>query len=128
MAHRVCVFVAGISAATLAMAAAAVPIFSMAEVEPHNQEGDLWVVVDSYVLDLSDFLRHHPGTSQRIMQKREEVGPDISSNFLDHFRHTVQTFRDACRELEQTHQPVSYHYKEVPSFNVTILGKVAIVL
>eukprot|EP00401_Gymnodinium_catenatum_P080337 CAMPEP_0117569658 /NCGR_PEP_ID=MMETSP0784-20121206/58776_1 /TAXON_ID=39447 /ORGANISM="" /LENGTH=136 /DNA_ID=CAMNT_0005367647 /DNA_START=40 /DNA_END=451 /DNA_ORIENTATION=+ len=88
---------------------------SLKVVESHNQEGDFWVVVDSYVLDLSDFLAHHPGTTKKIMDKRQAVGADITSNFLDHFGWTVKTFRDACQEFERKQQPVSIRFREVKS-------------
>ena len=66
---------------------------------------DDWVVVDSYVLDLSDFWEHHPGGGHRIAAKRTQLGtPDITGNFVDHFAETVQTFRDACRQFDEQNQ------------------------
>eukprot|EP00931_Biecheleriopsis_adriatica_P106407 TRINITY_DN80869_c0_g1_i1.p1 TRINITY_DN80869_c0_g1~~TRINITY_DN80869_c0_g1_i1.p1 ORF type:complete len:134 (+),score=19.36 TRINITY_DN80869_c0_g1_i1:48-449(+) len=96
---------------------------SFEECEKHDREGDLWVVVDSYVVDLSAFLAHHPGTASRILQKRKAEGADISRNFLDHFGHTVKTFRKACQEFDRSQQPVSFSFKEVPSAEVIIRGK-----
>merc|ERR1740122_41363 len=98
--------------------------FSIEECQKHDSYEDFWAVVDSYVLDLSAFLAHHPGTAKRIMQKRQTDGVDITRNFLDHFGHTVTTFRDACQVFDRIQQPVSFKFSEVPSVEVVIRGKV----
>jgi len=40
---------------------------SSAEVAKHNSEGDLWVVIESKVYDLTSFLPDHPGGKKAIM-------------------------------------------------------------
>ena len=40
---------------------AAQPSFSRDEVAQHNGVGDLWVIIDEDVYDLSDFMNEHPG-------------------------------------------------------------------
>jgi cytochrome b involved in lipid metabolism len=85
------------------------------------------VIVDSYVLDLAKFIEHHPGSAQRIRNKRRELGPDITSNFLDHFSYTIQTFRMACRDFDVQQQPVTFRFTEGTSRNTTAAADVVIV-
>jgi len=102
-------------------------MISLEEIQQHNdsQRYNFWVVIESYVLDLSAFLKHHPGSERKILQKREKLGVDITQNFVDHFRHTVDTFRQAARKMENKSdgQPLSFQFREVPGVDVTILGK-----
>lgn len=42
-------------------ASAPQPSFSEDEVAQHNGFGDLWVIIDEEVYDLSDFMDEHPG-------------------------------------------------------------------
>merc|ERR1712173_321603 len=57
--------------------------------------------IDGYLVDLTDFVEQHPGTKKKLLAKREQLGVDISPNFLDHFGHTVRTFRAAAKEFEK---------------------------
>ena len=94
------------------------------EISSHNLVGEsFWVVVDGYVLDITQFLPEHPGMLKKIMMARERLGPDISPNFLDHFPHTVAAFREACRNFDKRGQPVSLQFKESKS-PVLIIARV----
>lgn len=85
----------------------------------------LWVVVDSYVLGLADFVHHHPGSACKIILKRNQVGPDLTAQFLDHFGRTVRAFRDACQQYDARQTPVSLRFPETgPEVEVTIIGKI----
>ena len=37
--------------------------FTRADVARHNKDGDLWIVIDNAVYDISTFLKRHPGGS-----------------------------------------------------------------
>lgn len=82
----------------------------------------LEVVVDGYVLDLTDFIDHHPGTKAKILAKRAR-GKDITHNFLDHFGHTTATFRAAARAFDNKGTPVSFTFRERPNAPVRILER-----
>jgi cytochrome b involved in lipid metabolism len=87
--------------------------------------GRLWVVVDSYVLDLTAFIEHHPAGARKIINKRKEMGPDISPNFLDHFGHTVEAFRDACKQYERDPRaPVKLKFRETGDVEVRVIGRI----
>jgi cytochrome b involved in lipid metabolism len=96
----------------------------MAEAETTAVEDcRLLVGIDGYLVDVTDFVDHHPGTKAKIISKRAQ-GIDISPNFLDHFGHTVSKFRAAAREFESKGgHPVTFTFKETSSFPVTIVRK-----
>ena len=98
-------------------------IYSLGECEKHDKDGDFWVVINGYVVDISNFLDRHPAGAQKIRQKRKALGVDISPNFLDHFSHTVKTFREACSTFDRAQEPVAFRFREVET-EVVILGKV----
>ncbi|CAB9519044.1 expressed unknown protein [Seminavis robusta] len=109
------------------MSRPATTTITLEECDKHASEGDFWVVVETYVLDLSSFLQHHPGRARKIIQKRKELGCDITPNFLNHFGHTVRTFRQACQEFDRTQEPVSFDFQETANNKnapVVILGKI----
>mmetsp|Transcript_18115 Transcript_18115/g.39482 ORF Transcript_18115/g.39482 Transcript_18115/m.39482 type:complete len:107 (-) Transcript_18115:57-377(-) len=85
---------------------------------------DFWVVVASYVLDLTAFLQHHPAGACKIIQKKKQLGADITRNFVDHFGHTVQHFRQACQQYDQQQTPIVLQFRETPGVKVVILGKI----
>ena len=43
------------------------------EVAKHNKEGDCWIVIDGAVLDVSNYMKEHPGGSDLL---KNESGPD----------------------------------------------------
>ena len=53
-------------------------LFTRAQVAAHNREGDAWIVVDNHVLDVSAFVKLHPGCRQ-ILQR--VAGKDASKEF-----------------------------------------------
>lgn len=49
--------------------------FTMHDVEKHNREGDLWIVYDHKVYDVSPFVRRHPGGWKILV---EHGGKDVT--------------------------------------------------
>ena len=112
-----------VSAAIAKLSSMSNNAFSREEVSNHDSvEKGLWVIVDSYTLDLTSFIQHHPGSAQKIIRRRNK-SVDVSSNFLDHFGHTVCTFREDCKQYDQEKTAVVMKFPE-DSGEVFIIGKV----
>lgn len=55
--------------------------YTLDEVSKHNKEDDLWVVIDSYVYDLSDFIDAHPG-GEAVLLSDDVAGQDVTETFF----------------------------------------------
>lgn len=62
--------------------------FSRAEVAKHNKEGDLWIVVDTAVYDLSKFAALHPGGAN-VLLEASVAGKDGTEVFFGLHRSSV---------------------------------------
>ncbi|KAF7982326.1 hypothetical protein HWV62_29026 [Athelia sp. TMB] len=62
--------------------------YSYDDVAKHNKEGDLWIVIDSKVYDLSKFAKMHPGGANVLYNKRV-AGQDATDAFFGLHRHEV---------------------------------------
>ncbi|TFY56995.1 hypothetical protein EVG20_g8714 [Dentipellis fragilis] len=62
--------------------------FTREEVEKHNKPGDVWVIIDAKVYDLSRFVGLHPG-GQAVLLDEEVVGQDVTEAFYGLHRHEV---------------------------------------
>ncbi|KAF9004712.1 peroxisomal acyl-CoA-dehydrogenase [Cyathus striatus] len=62
--------------------------FSHDEVEKHNKEGDLWVIIDAKVYDLSRFADLHPGGAN-VLYTDSVAGRDATQVFFGLHRHEV---------------------------------------
>ncbi|KAF8318498.1 acyl-CoA dehydrogenase NM domain-like protein [Clavulina sp. PMI_390] len=63
-------------------------VFSLDEVAKHNKAGDLWVVIDSKVFDLSKFANLHPG-GVSVLLDEDVAGKDATDAFFGLHRHEV---------------------------------------
>lgn len=73
------------------MAAAAASkdkVYTLEEVARHDKEGDLWIVVNGAVWDLSRFADMHPGGSGTLLQ-RDIAGKDATEAFFSLHRSEV---------------------------------------
>ncbi|KAF1800507.1 cytochrome b5 [Mucor lusitanicus] len=55
-------------------------IYSLSEVEKHNVKGDLWLVIEGKVYNVTTFAADHPGGERAIY---EEAGKDATEAFND---------------------------------------------
>ncbi|KAL1409185.1 hypothetical protein Q8F55_006015 [Vanrija albida] len=63
-------------------------VFTRDEVEKHNKDGDLWVVIDSTVYDLSKFAKLHPG-GLSVLLDEDVAGMDATTVFFSLHRYEV---------------------------------------
>jgi acyl-CoA oxidase len=54
-------------------------LISLDEVAKHNSEKSCWVVVDGYVIDVTNFLKEHPGGKPILLA---EAGKDATARFM----------------------------------------------
>jgi len=62
--------------------------FSIDEISKHNVEGDLWIVIDSKVYDLSKFADLHPGGAN-VLYTDGVAGKDATQVFFGLHRHEI---------------------------------------
>ncbi|KAF5371843.1 hypothetical protein D9615_009548 [Tricholomella constricta] len=58
------------------------------EVEKHNKDGDLWIIIDAKVYDISKFKNLHPGGAS-VLLDAEVAGQDATEAFYGLHRHEV---------------------------------------
>ncbi|KAH8831752.1 acyl-CoA dehydrogenase [Flagelloscypha sp. PMI_526] len=63
-------------------------VFTLNDVAKHNKQGDLWVVIDAKVYDLSKFSAMHPG-GLAVLLEEEVAGQDATEAFYSLHRHEV---------------------------------------
>ncbi|TFK28716.1 acyl-CoA dehydrogenase [Coprinopsis marcescibilis] len=62
--------------------------YTLEEVAKHNKEGDVWVIIDAKVYDLSRFARLHPG-GPNVLYAESVAGKDATQAFFGLHRHEV---------------------------------------
>ncbi|ORX39785.1 acyl-CoA dehydrogenase/oxidase [Kockovaella imperatae] len=62
--------------------------YTKEEVAKHNTKGDLWIIVNSYVYDLSKFANLHPGGAG-VLLDQEVAGQDATTVFFGLHRSEV---------------------------------------
>ncbi|KAK2462284.1 hypothetical protein APHAL10511_005590 [Amanita phalloides] len=103
--------------------------FTPEEVAQHNKEGDLWIVVDSKVYDLSRFAELHPGGAN-VLYSSNVAGQDATDVFFGLHRHEVLLRPQYARlqigkiagEDEQIKPPVPGELSKVPYAEPTWLS------
>ncbi|KAI0733398.1 acyl-CoA dehydrogenase NM domain-like protein [Fomitopsis betulina] len=62
--------------------------FTVQEVAKHNREGDVWIIIDSKVYDISKFANLHPGGTG-VLLTEAIAGKDATQAFFGLHRHEV---------------------------------------
>ncbi|CCM03970.1 uncharacterized protein FIBRA_06126 [Fibroporia radiculosa] len=70
------------------MSAAQLKTYTLQEVAQHNREGDVWIVIDSKVYNISKFADLHPGGTG-ILLTDSVAGKDATQAFYGLHRHEV---------------------------------------
>ena len=82
------------AAAQATKVAAANKVYTKEEVAQHNKEGDCWVIVNGQVLDVTHFLKDHPGGKKSILLF---AGKDASEEFnMLHKPDVVSKYAPQC--------------------------------
>ncbi|KAF8986585.1 peroxisomal acyl-CoA-dehydrogenase [Cyathus striatus] len=70
------------------MATKKLEVFTRDEVAKHNKDGDLWIIVDGKVYDVTRFKNLHPGGASVLLDE-EIAGQDATEVFYGLHRHEV---------------------------------------
>ena len=92
-------------------------LISAEEVEKHNgRDGELWAVIDSFVVDASEFLNSHPGGLKKLLSTDSTAagatgrpfGFSFSRGKNAHFPATGKRFSDGVKRYlsGKTSEPV----------------------
>mmetsp|Transcript_87414 Transcript_87414/g.168251 ORF Transcript_87414/g.168251 Transcript_87414/m.168251 type:complete len:163 (-) Transcript_87414:173-661(-) len=84
--------------------------FTHEEVSLHNSPDDLWGVIDGYVVDLTGFVKDHPGGLGNIMKITREKQFSFARGANAHFGVTAFAFEEACRDFESKGEPSGYEF------------------
>eukprot|EP01061_Rhynchopus_euleeides_P030280 TRINITY_DN50362_c0_g1_i1.p1 TRINITY_DN50362_c0_g1~~TRINITY_DN50362_c0_g1_i1.p1 ORF type:complete len:512 (+),score=231.16 TRINITY_DN50362_c0_g1_i1:52-1587(+) len=94
---------------------------AMDEVARHNQPGDMWMVIDGVVYDVSKFARMHPG-GERVL--RAVAGKDASEEFWSlHREEVLQRYKRlaVARVAGAKLRPEPPLFSEVPYAEMMVL-------
>ncbi|KIJ51568.1 hypothetical protein M422DRAFT_65512 [Sphaerobolus stellatus SS14] len=114
-------------------------VYTLQDVEKHNKDGDLWVVIDAIVYDLSKFAKFHPGGVGVLLD--EEVGEAVLpmlklwpllSNILIHLagQDATETFFSLHRQ-EVLEKPRYARFRigtvegEKPTIKAAVAGEIS---
>jgi len=108
-------------------------VFTPEQVRAKNgKNGEkLWVVIDGYVVDATDFANFHPGGTSKILSadsKRtgytgKEFGFSLSKGKNAHFPTTAKAFEDAAKSFDRLQQRVVVKFGSGQTGSIVILGK-----
>ena len=91
----------------------------------------LWVVIDGYVVDATDFANSHPGGISKILStdsKRsgytgKEFGFSLSKGRNAHFPRTAKIFEEAAKSFDSLQRHVTVEFDPDHAGSIVILGK-----
>ncbi|KAF8966403.1 peroxisomal acyl-CoA-dehydrogenase [Flammula alnicola] len=104
--------------------------YTLDEIAQHNKEGDVWIVVDAKVYDVSKFANLHPGGAN-VLYAESVAGKDATQVFFGLHRHEV-LLRPQYKRLqigtvqgqkEQIRAPAPGELSRVPYGEPTWLSK-----
>ncbi|OAX83918.1 hypothetical protein ACJ72_01709 [Emergomyces africanus] len=68
------------------MSVTASKLFSKVDVSSHNKDGDMWIIIDQEVYDISKFQDKHPGGKQILFSV---AGSDATKKFHEYHRQNI---------------------------------------
>ncbi|WFD30863.1 hypothetical protein MSPP1_001887 [Malassezia sp. CBS 17886] len=95
--------------------------FTREEIAEHNKPDDVWLIIDSFVFDVSDFVDAHPG-GEAVLLSDETAGQDVTDTFFG--LHLIEVLMrpqyqrmiigQVKGEESQVHYPVPGELSKVP--------------
>jgi cytochrome b involved in lipid metabolism len=77
--------------------------YSREDVSKHSQEGDIWVIIENDVYDLSLFLQEHPGGAKSKSAEKNTVIWITKSHIVDSFTRGSRPRRN--QEVQKVSSP-----------------------
>ena len=65
-------------------------LYTFDEVAKHNMQGDLWIVINDYVYDVTHFLKQHPGGKLPFINNAGQDVSHIITMFKSHQTYKVK--------------------------------------
>lgn len=78
-------------------------ICSREEVAKHTREGDIWVIIENEVYDLSLFLQEHPGGAKSKFADKSTLKGFTKSHIIDSFARGSRPRRN--QEIQKVPSP-----------------------
>jgi cytochrome b involved in lipid metabolism len=86
-------------------------MYSREEVAKHTQDGDIWVIIENDVYDLSSFLQEHPGGAKSMFS--ETTSPMWTRNLIKSTVLQGVAGQDATKKFKKYHRlGILSRYKE----------------
>ena len=84
--------------------------FSIEQIKNHNSEDDFWAVIDNYVVDITKFMKSHPGGLKKLLivndtstgATGEPYGFSFANGKNKHYPETDQIFQNGVKEYLDT--------------------------
>ncbi|QKF93574.1 cytochrome b5-like protein [Fadolivirus algeromassiliense] len=73
------------------------PEYTLDEIATHNTEKSLWLIVNDYIYDVTEFINHHPGGAKPFLNG---AGKDVTTYFNNVKKHgKSETLPDFMKTL-----------------------------
>ena len=67
--------------------------FSLDEIKQHTSEKNCWIIVNSYVYDVTNFLQTHPAGKEAILNKSGKNCTEDMQFHSDHAQKILKKFK-----------------------------------
>ena len=61
-------------------------LYTIDEVSKHNTKNDAWVIVNNYILNVTNFIEDHPGGSDQF---KNRLGTDVTSIWIEYHNNDI---------------------------------------
>ena len=78
--------------------------YTLEEVSKHNKEDDMWIIINEYVYDITNFMSEHPGGKQILMNV---AGKDATEYFEE--LHNPKVLKEVAEDYKIGTLQISNH-------------------